>query len=90
MGHFDEAEEMLCGRKPSSLVWYRVGASRNKHEIAEAFVTGHVDGGIGRHLLKLEPLGRLHHVSAHGPIEPLCFQCGDVVGEHFQKRGGEH
>ena len=62
--------------------------SRHKHEIAEAFVAGHVDGCVGWDLLELEPLGGLHHVSAHGPIEPLCFQRGGIVGEHSQKRGG--
>ena len=63
---------------------------RHKHEIAKPFVAGHMDGRIGRDLFELEPLRCLYHLRAHGPIEPLCFQCGRVVGEHFQKRGGEH
>ena len=51
-------------------------------------MTGHVDGRVGWDLFKLEPLGCLHHVRAHGPVEPFCFQSSRVVGEHFQKCSG--
>ena len=61
---------------------------RHKHKITEAFVTGHVDRCIGWDLFELQPLGGLYHVRAHGPVEPFCFQGGDIVGRHFQKRGG--
>ena len=46
---------------------------RHKHKIAEAFVTGHMDRRIGWDLFEPEPLGSLHHVSSHGPVEPFCF-----------------
>lgn len=58
---------------------------RHKHEITEPFVPGHMDGRVGGDLLELEPLGCLHHVRTHGPVQPLCFQRGRVVCEHFQK-----
>ncbi len=54
-------------------------AGRHKYEIAKAFVAGHVDGRVGWDLFELEPLGCLHHVSAHGPVEALCFQCGRAL-----------
>jgi hypothetical protein len=34
----------------------------HKHKIAEAFMSGHVDRRIGRHLLELEPFGGLYHL----------------------------
>ncbi len=46
---------------------------RHKHEIPEPLVISHVDGHIGLDLLKFEPFCGLHHVRAHGPVEPLCF-----------------
>lgn len=75
---------------PSILAQYLADARRHKHKIAEPFVSGHVDGRAGRDLFELEPFGRLHHLGSHGPVQPFCFQSGGVVGEHFQKRRGEH